>query len=125
MLLPAVASGSQNVRPFGSASDTGAPALVIYTFESSVAGVDGASPHGSPWYAILNPASAKEYGMPDFGPTAEIAARMATWAEEAGLVADLDRVAAAIEMAPGPFSEGVGEFLDALGFRFGAYISTY
>jgi hypothetical protein len=49
-------------------ADTHAPALVIFTFESWVADVRGASPTGEPWFAILNPDGAREYGAPDASP---------------------------------------------------------
>jgi hypothetical protein len=86
-----------------------------------VADVRAASPLASPWFAILNPEGGREYDAPDAGPIDEVTARAVAWAGEAGLSADPTRVARAIGMSPGPFSEGIDEFLEALGFRFGNY----
>ncbi len=99
--------------------DTHAPALVIFTFEDVVADVRAASPAAPSWFAILNPNGGREYHVPDAGPVEEVAARAVAWAAEAGLMADHARITTAIGMPPGPFSEGVDEFVAGLGLRFG------
>ncbi len=99
--------------------DTQAPALAIFTLESAVADVRAASPLAAPWFAILNPVGGRNYDVPDAGPIEEVTARAVAWATEGGLVADPARVTTAISMRPGPFSEGITEFLKSLGLRFG------
>jgi hypothetical protein len=111
---------TEYVEPRAIVAETGAPALVILTVESSVADVGAASPDGEDWFAILSPDGGQGYHVSDPGPAPEVAARAALWAMEAGLTPDHVRILAAIGMRPGISSEGIGEFLAGLGFRFGA-----
>jgi hypothetical protein len=46
---------------------------------------------------------------------AETVAALVAWAAEAGLAASAERIAAALPERPGPFGEGVGGLLAALG----------
>jgi hypothetical protein len=99
-------------------ADTHAPAMTIFTIENEWAHVTAASPSGPSWFWILNPEGARHYDAPDAGPIEEVTAEAVGWAAEADLTPDPARIATAIGIRPGPFSEGVSEFLEALGLRF-------
>ena len=108
----------EGIRVADLVADTHAPALTIFTIENQWAYVSAASPSAPPWFAVLNPEGGREYDAPDAGPIEEVTAEAVAWAAEAGLTPDPARVATAIGIRPGPFSEGVSEFLEALGLRF-------
>lgn len=108
---------ADGLRVIDLLADTHAPALLIFTVENQWAGVSAASPLAAPWFAVLNPEGGREYDAPDAGPIEEVTARAVAWAAEAGLTPDPARITTAIGTRPGPFSEGVDDFLEALGLR--------
>jgi hypothetical protein len=101
-------------------AETGAPALAIYVLDSDCGEVVAAGPLSGGWRGYLAPDNAiTGYDMPPLDSSVEqIAEAAAGWAAEAGRVADAEAITAAMAERPGPFGEGVDEFMSALGFHF-------
>lgn len=101
-------------------AETGAPALAIYVLDSDYGYIVAAGPAGAGWHGYLAPDVAMAEDMPALDATTEqIGEAAAGWAAEAGQVADAQAITAALAERPGPFGEGVGGLMNALGFRFG------
>lgn len=101
-------------------AETDAPAMSIYVVESEFGCIDARTPAGTAWWGYLNPDSARAYESP--GPPASIdsvADQAVAWAAQAGKTATRAEVTAALCARVGPFGEGVGLLMHALGFRFG------
>jgi hypothetical protein len=101
-------------------AETGAPALAIYVMDGDYGHIVAASPTGAGLQGYLAPSIAEAEGMPALDVTTEeIGEAAARWASEAGQVADVQAIIAALAERPGPFGAGVHGLMNALGFRFG------
>ncbi len=96
-----------------------APAIALSVFDSDCAFATAAGPSGSAVQFHLNEAMVRALANDDgFEPlNGQAAIGLPGWAEEAGLVTDSDRLAAALEDSPGPFGDGILEFTEALGIQ--------
>ncbi|MFJ8887345.1 hypothetical protein ACIRJR_28600 [Streptomyces sp. NPDC102402] len=75
----------------------GAPALLVSYLDSDVGFVEAAAPGSGAWQAVLNRATAEEYGIPLEHFPVERAVREATaWAVAAGLSPDEERALRAL-----------------------------
>lgn len=102
-------------------ADTDAPAMSIYVVESEFGVIDARTPAGTTWSGYLNPETAvRAYDAAEPPAPADSTAEQAVaWAAQAGKTATQAEVAAALCTRVGPFGEGVGLLMHALGFRFG------
>ncbi|MQS16151.1 hypothetical protein F7Q99_38745 [Streptomyces kaniharaensis] len=114
---------SPGVAPHDSiATETGAPALVMYVHDSDVVSVEAASPGGLTWHCALSPEMARDYDVPEewIGDPDEVTRQAVAWAEAAGLQPDPVAVRTTLEAECDPLAEGlVLDLVHALGFRFG------
>jgi hypothetical protein len=100
------------------AVETAAQAIALEVFDSDCAWARAADPLGNAVDFHLNEKIVRALSDDEdgFEPLNSLAApRLVAWAENAGLVADLDRLVAALEKRPGPFGEGIFELAEALG----------
>jgi hypothetical protein len=100
------------------ASETTAPAIALSVFDSDCAFAMAADPAGGTVDFYLNETIVRALVDDDdeFEPlNDEAAAGLLAWAEKAGLVANPDRLTAALEASPGPFGDGIFAFTSALG----------
>jgi hypothetical protein len=112
------------------AGATGAPAIALYVMDSDYAECRCVSPGGVDYEFYLDEATFLSY-LEDYDPedVADILAAaprnpgavavLVDWATEARLHADVDKLHAALAERPGPFNDGVYQFLDAIGLRGG------
>ena len=99
-------------------AETGSPAIAMYVCGSDYAIGSAASPGAAQVAFILNERRYLAYHDDDdcgLAVTADVVEPLLTWAVDAGLVPDRDRLVTAMAANPGPFGEGVGAFVDALG----------
>jgi hypothetical protein len=99
------------------ALETAAPAIALSVFDSDCAFATAADPAGGAVEFYLNEevvrALADDGGFEPLNSRA--AAGLLMWAEKAGLVANSERLAAALEESPGPFGDGILTLAEALG----------
>ena len=100
------------------ARETGAPAIALSIFDSDCAFATAAVPSGGVVDFYLDEEVVMDLAEGDdrIQPLNDQAtAGLLAWAGTAGLVADPDRLAAALEESPGPFGSGIAHFVEALG----------
>src|SRR5215469_12526220 len=101
------------------ASVTGRPALAINIYDSDVGIGEATTADGASVSFYMNEALATEmFGEYGFAPQqANVAAlpELVRWARETGLATNVEALSAAMAGSPGPFGEGVHDFVLALG----------
>lgn len=111
----------------GPVLETAAPAIVLSVFDSDCAWATAAGPSGDTVEFHLDTeilGALSDGGDDRFEPLdSQAVAGLVAWAENAGLVADVGRLAAALEASPGPSGDGILEFAAALGSLNSAVVS--
>jgi len=100
------------------ALETAAPAIALSVFDSDCAFATAADPAGAAVAFYLDEEMVRELVEDDdeFEPlNGRAVAGLLAWSAKAGLVADPDRLAAALEESPGPSGAGIEGLAEALG----------